>query len=52
LSVAEGGGSGVVEHVKEHERLLLDDKEDRVCEFPVCGKKTSEQLVIYSRGAQ
>lgn len=35
LSVAESGGSSVVEYVEEHERLLLDDEENRVCEFPV-----------------
>ena len=36
LSVAEGSSRSVVEDVKEHEGLLLDDEEDRVCELPVC----------------
>jgi len=36
LSVAESGGSGVVEDVEEHQGLLLDDEENCVCELPVC----------------
>lgn len=36
LSVAEDGGGGVVEHVQELERLLLDDEETSVKELPVC----------------
>jgi hypothetical protein len=36
LGVAEDGGGGVVEDVEELKGLLLDDKEDRVEELPVC----------------
>jgi hypothetical protein len=36
LGVAENGSGGVVEDVEELKGLLLDDKEDRVEELPVC----------------
>lgn len=30
--------------MKEHQRLLLDNEEDRVCEFPVCFRNMSKLI--------
>lgn len=52
LGVAEDGSRGVVEHVQELERLLLDDEEARVKQLPVCsgGRSASQRLASGAGG--
>jgi hypothetical protein len=50
LSVAEGGGRGVVEDVEELEGLLLHDEEDGVGELPVCRTNPNQFLSVYGDG--